>query len=240
MLHAVISSLMDFDLALFQSVNRLCGQSLTLDHLADRFESVQLKGLAFLGTFGMLWFRRTEAQTRQRGILLLTLLAIVLSVIVARLLADLLPFRQRPMFTPGIGYRAPLFKLDSYFENWSSFPSDTAAVMFSITTGFWLLSRWVGLLWVCFGMLATAARIYFGLHYPGDALVGALIGFGVTLAITNRFMLVRISAPILAVEQRAPAMVYGVLFPFLHEVSTLFSFTRSIYRSVLHLFVGYG
>jgi hypothetical protein len=52
--------------------------------------------------------------------------AIVVSLFVARLFANLLPFRVRPMFTSGIGYRPPLFEMGAYFENWSSFPSDTA------------------------------------------------------------------------------------------------------------------
>jgi len=236
MSYTFLSDLKNFDLELFQSINGLCGHNLLVDHLVRSFDSVQLKGLVFLSTFGVLWFRPTEAQARQRETLVLMLFAIVLSVVVARILANLLPFRDRPMFTSGIGYRAPLFQLDSYFENWSSFPSDNAAVVFAITAGFWLLSRWWGLMWACFGIVAMGARVYLGLHYPGDVLVGALIGMGVTTAINTEFMHARIASPIVAVERRLPALFYGLLFPFLYEVSTLFWFARSIYHSILHLF----
>jgi undecaprenyl-diphosphatase len=157
---------------------------------------------------------------------------------VARVFADLLPFRMRPMFVSDIGYRAPLLMTDAYFENWSAFPSDTAAIIFAMTTGFWLLSRWWGLLCVSFSISAIVARIYFGLHYPGDALAGALIGVGITLAINNEFLRTRIAAPIVAVEQQAPALFYGLLFPLLLEISTLFSFTRGIYHAISHILGG--
>jgi len=240
MIYAFVSYLRDIDLVLFHTINFYCGQSLMVDHIVAGLESFQLKGLALMGTFGVLWFQRTKTQARQRETLVLVLLAVVLSLVVARTLADLLPFRQRPMFTPGIGYRAPLFQLASTFEDWSSFPSDTASLVFVLTTGFWLLSRWWGLLWACFSIMAMAARVYFGLHYSGDVLAGALIGIGVTIAINNEFIQARIASPIVAVEQRAPAIFYGLLFPFIYEVSTLFAFTRSIRHTIVRLFFGFG
>src|ERR1700693_6265555 len=138
MTNAFISYLSGIDLAVFHSINWWCGQNIFLDHIANRLENAQLKGLAFIGTFGALWFRRTSTHGLQRETLILLLFAIVLSLIVTRGFADLLPFRVRPMFASGIEYRAPLFRIDPYFENWSAFPSDTAAIVFAMTTGFWL------------------------------------------------------------------------------------------------------
>jgi hypothetical protein len=116
----VATSLTNVDQTLFHYINSFCGQSLALDHIANRLDS-QLKGLAFSATFGALWFQRVKKQVRQRQTLVLLLVAIVVSIVVARICADLLPFRERPMFRNDIGYQAPLFRLDSYFEEWSSF-----------------------------------------------------------------------------------------------------------------------
>lgn len=236
---SVSAYLGDLDLTLFHYINGLCGQYLALDHMANRLESGQLKGLAFSATFGVLWFQRAKDQFRRRETLILMLVAIVLSLVIARICADLLPFRVRPMFVPDIGYQAPLFHLDSYFENWSSFPSDTAALLFVMTTGFLLVSRWWGFAWLCFTAMAISARIYFGLHYLGDVLAGALIGIVITIAINNGFVRQRIARPILIFEKQAPGIFYGLLFPFLYEISTLFAFTRSLRHAVTHLLLGF-
>jgi membrane-associated phospholipid phosphatase len=240
MMNAFISYLSGIDLAVFHAINGWCGESIFLDHIANRLENAQLKGLAFIATFGALWFRPTSTHGLQRETLILLLFPIVLSLIVTRGFADLLPFRVRPMFASGIEYRAPLFRIDPYFENWSAFPSDTAAIVFAMTTGFWLLSRSWGLLWASFSIVAIVARIYFGLHYPGDVLAGALIGIGVTLAINNEFTHTRIAAPIVAMERRSPAIFYGLLFPFMYEISSMFSYSRGIYHAISHVLFGFG
>ena len=122
-LSSVITYLGDSDLTLFHYVTGASGQSLALDHIANRLGDSQLKGLAFSATFGAPWFQRwAKHQFRRRQTLILLLVAIILSLVVARVFADLLPFRLRPMFAADIGYRAPLFHTDSYFEDWSSFP----------------------------------------------------------------------------------------------------------------------
>ena len=236
---SVIGYFREFDLTLFHYINSFCGQSLALDHIANRLESGQLKGLLFSATFGALWFHRGKDQFGKRQTLIVLLIAIVLSLILARICADLLPFRVRPMFAADIGYRAPLFHFDSYFEDWSSFPSDTAALMFVMTTGFWLVSRWCGVAWLCFSVLVLSARVYFGLHYPGDIIAGALIAMATTIAINNELVRWRIASPILVFEKRAPAIFYFLLFPFLYEVSTLFAFTRSLRHTVVHLLFGF-
>jgi undecaprenyl-diphosphatase len=236
MIDSFVSYLKEIDFVTFHAINSICGQNLIVDRIVGVLEHSELKGLALMGTFGALWFQRTKTQARQRGILILVLFAVVLSLVVDRALADhLLPFRERPMFTPDIGYRAPLFQQSTTLENWSSFPSDNASLVFVLTTGFWMLSRWWGLLWACFSIMAMAARIYFGIHYPGDVLAGALIGIGVTIAINNEFMQARIASPIVAVELRTSALFYALLLPFLYEVSTLFGFTRSILHAIFRL-----
>jgi undecaprenyl-diphosphatase len=104
-----------------------------------------------------------------------------------------------------------------------------------MTTGFWLLPRWWGLLWAGFSILAMLARIYFGVHYPGDVVAGVPIGIGITLAINNEFMHAHVAAPIVAVGNRAPAIFYGLMFLFICEVSTLFAYARGIYHAILYL-----
>src|SRR5436305_13241185 len=111
---------------------------------------------------------------RRRETLLVTILTVALSLAANRVISTLLPYRDRPMY--GIGANAPTFEWRADLEHWSSFPSDTATYLFAVATSFWLISRWWGLGFAVFGSFGVLARVYLGLHYPSDILVGALIG----------------------------------------------------------------
>jgi membrane-associated phospholipid phosphatase len=143
MSYQFVSYLRELDLSVFHAVNGFCGQNPKLDQFIIRTDFSSLKGLFFVSTFGALWFQRADDQARRRQTLIIMVIAIFVSIIAARAAAILLPFRIRPMFVSDIGFHAPLFSVGNY-EDWSSFPSDTATYYFVITTGFWFLSRWWG------------------------------------------------------------------------------------------------
>ena len=103
-----------------------------------------------------------------------------------------------------------------------------------MTTGFWLVSRWWGLLWLCFSLLAPAARVYFGLHYPGDIFAGALIGITITIAINNEFVRHRIALPMLIFEKQAPLFSMVCCF---HSFMKFLRSSASLGRFVTRLFI---
>ncbi len=68
-----------------------------------------------------------------------------------------------------------------------SFPSAHSTVAFIIAT---TLSHRYGryrFLWYSIAGLVGLSRVYLGVHYPGDVVVGAAIGYGVTKAIILAF-----------------------------------------------------
>lgn len=156
--HSVISYLRELDISVFQAINSYCGQNATFDRLLIRLDFSALKGLAFMASFGALWFQRKNDQVWRRETLLIMIFTILLSIVAARAAAIMLPFRIRPMFVPDIGYHAPQYSVGNY-EDWSAFPSDTATYFFVITTGFWLMSRWLGFLWACLSTVVIVARV---------------------------------------------------------------------------------
>lgn len=57
-----------------------------------------------------------------------------------------------------------------------SFPSDHAAIAFAIAVSVWFAWPRLGGWMVAAAALVAASRVYVGVHYPGDVIVGAALG----------------------------------------------------------------
>lgn len=64
-----------------------------------------------------------------------------------------------------------------------SMPSDHATATFAIATAVILRLRGPGVVLLVLALLVSAGRVFLGLHYPSDVLVGALLGAGTALAL---------------------------------------------------------
>jgi undecaprenyl-diphosphatase len=67
----------------------------------------------------------------------------------------------------------------------ASFPSDHAAAGFAIATALVLVHPRLGAVALVGAAVMSYARVFDGLHYPGDVLAGALIGIGVGWALMH-------------------------------------------------------
>jgi undecaprenyl-diphosphatase len=230
------------NLPIFHAINGLCGTSPFLDRLIAVLDFPGLKGLVLFGTFGALWFQPKKDQPRTRRILIVTLIGMALAIVAARIVALSLPFEVRPMYAPDIGYCEPLgSKQDYNFEAWSAFPSDQAAMMFALSTGFWFASRAAGIFVGVFSCIAFFARVFLGIHYPIDILVGALIGITAVILLNFQQIRDKLGFSVLIFEKRFPAFFYCFLFLVLSEVGTIFSVSRRLGAAVIHVLTGkYG
>ncbi len=230
--------LVNIDLSIFHAINDYCGRSWAFDHLLGSLQGNNLIGGGlYLASFWAMWLHPTDGQAR-REILITLLFAVVLSLILNRLLSVIVPFRVRPMYEPGIGFRAPLYDEPPHYdlESWSSFPSDNATFFFALTTGFWLLSRRLGIFFAVFSIAwGTLPRVYFGIHYPSDVLVGALIGIGVTIALERQRVRGLVASPVLALKERAPTCFNFLMFLLTFETANLFVNLRRSGKGFLHL-----
>lgn len=58
----------------------------------------------------------------------------------------------------------------------NSFPSDHTIIFFTMAVTFWLFKRKHTYLWILLAVLVGFSRIWAGVHYPADILVGAILG----------------------------------------------------------------
>jgi membrane-associated phospholipid phosphatase len=218
------------DLLLFHALNGLSDQRVV------SYGSWFLQGTS-LGTIlmmaGLWWFWFKEK--RHQGPILAILIGVIASIIIARLMANLMPFRLRPMYTSGIEYQAPqLPESVGAFrqEDWSAFPSDHAALYFAIAYGLWRLSRPAGIAAFSFAILAGgAARIILGIHYPLDVIAGGLVGISAVAASLWLTKAVHFQH-VLFIKDEYPYVFYSSMFLITVEISTVFYDIRLFARGI--------
>jgi undecaprenyl-diphosphatase len=188
-----------------------------------------LKGGAVVALVWWAWFRPSINRNDNRHYLLCGIIACVLSVGVARTLAHVLPYRERPLRTPAVHFQKPYGTDDQYLINWSAFPSDHAAIFFALAMAILFTWRAAGIVALCHVLVFICLpRIYLGFHYPTDILAGAAIG--IAIASLSRFLVVREAVARFAVPwlKDSPATFYACLFILTFQIATIFESTRAI------------
>ena len=171
---------MDWDWGLFQLINGWAGRWALLDEAMRLVASDY--GLTTAISLGLvaLWFEGRYRSTRapnQRAVLMAGFSLLITNALLK--LCNAIYFRPRPFYARSINL---LF----YHPTDSSFPSNAATVGFAIAVSVWLRNRRAGLGFIFAALLFAFARIFCGIHYPGDVLAGALLGGGVSYLLTRQ------------------------------------------------------
>jgi undecaprenyl-diphosphatase len=192
------------------------------------------KGLVLLPVLWWLWFRPGERAQWRREIVIATTLSGILALFIGRALADLLPFRARPINTPGLHeHFVSILHRESMLPTWSSFPSDHAILWTSVAVGIFIASRRIGI----FALLYTAfficaPRAYLGFHYPTDLLAGAAIGIVITYAMTRDAIRNLYAPSVLRWMDRYPGVSAMLAFVLCLELVTQFEELRKFASSL--------
>ena len=121
----------------------------------------------FLAIFVILfWFTKDR---ENKIMLMCASIAFVLAEIIGKF-AGLLHFNHQPF--------AVLSNTNQLIEKAinNSFPSDHTILFFSFCMSFWLFKKGKWIIWILLAILVGISRIWVGVHYPFDVLVGAFIG----------------------------------------------------------------
>jgi membrane-associated phospholipid phosphatase len=224
-----------FDAIIIHWMNPLVGRSAFLDRVANSLVWNPIPSSLLLATFWAFWLRPADAATSRhtRERLVATLWAGIASVVIARTLALQLPFRGRPRFDPTLHFLIPAgaagANTNTFFIDWSSFPSDTAVMFFTLAAGLYGVSRSIGLMAMLFvAFIMCFPRAYVGYHYPTDILAGILIGALCAYCFNLAGVRRRLAVPVLNWERLSPQSFYPALFLLTFQFATYFVSLRGV------------
>ncbi len=160
-----------------------------------------------------------------------------LALVVARI-AQNISERPRPIFADIPGFRIPLGTEVDIPADWSSFPSDTAALGFALAAAVFLTSRPLGVVCLFWALVVTSLpRVYAGYHYPSDMLAGGLIGVASVLAVAY-FPPRRVIALTRGAMNRSQPVYYGAVFVILYATATMFFDVRQTLSAIAEIAQG--
>lgn len=191
-------------------------------------------GALMLIAWYVLFDKKQPRRLREGSELLVcTIAGSSIAALVVRIVAHLIPFRLRPMATPGLHFVPPVDGFQS-LNAWSSFPSDHAMVFFLAATGIFFVSRKAGsLAYLLVALLVCLPRLYLGFHWPTDILVGALVGtgFGWATKIPPFHRLMR--ELIFSWYAKQPGSFLAAMFFFTFQLGTTFQDANNIFATSL-------
>ena len=229
-----------FDASIIYFVNSFVHRSFAVDAtLALIATNTLFSGGAIAAVIWWAWFRRNPNQSVNREFLSCGILTAFLSVVAARGLAALLPYRDRPIHRPELHLRMPFVFNESTVVHWSSFPSDHAAMFCALALSIYFVSRRAGIAAFCYVLLFVCApRLYMGFHYPTDLVVGALIGIGVAYLARIESFRKATTLPVLQYKERSPGIFYAGFFIVMFQIAITFASFRHIARFFAELVGG--
>lgn len=219
-----------FDFTILTFLNHFARRSEQFDKFVDLlFGNMLLEGGFITALLWWAWFRGRETAKRDRTFVVAGMGLTVIALVATRIVALLIPNRVRPRYVPELHFQLPLGSGNYDMFNWSSFPSDHAVLYFCLGTILFFISRRVGALALLHAFFVVCmTRIYLGIHYPTDILVGIVIGVGSACLALQPRVRQMISRPVFHWMETSPRSFYpcfslGMLtiaseFAPLHEV----------------------
>lgn len=208
-----------------------------LDRLVSFIANNDLfKGFIAMSVVWWLWLRQEPTTNREdnrdvREHLIATLIACLVALALARVLAQTLPFRPRPFSLSVFDGSFALSRAYAGFDEWSSFPSDHATLFIALAVGVWCAHARAGLLLLIYvTVMILLPRVYLGMHYPTDILVGGAIGALIAWALNLAPVRQRIARPFLQWHQFSPGTFYACAFLLTSQIAVLFDPVRKAAR----------
>jgi undecaprenyl-diphosphatase len=229
-----------FDSSIINFFNKFSQQSWVFDNISSFLAGNNLvKGGIFTIAIWWLWFKTfktNEEKSDVRERIISIILSCLTAVLLARTLALLLPYRERPLHEVALNFILPFGMDSSALTTWSSFPSDHAVLFFALCTGLLFISKKIGIYAFIYTTIFIALpRVYLGLHYPTDIICGGLLGIAIAWFANQNFVRTKISKPILSWTKKTPGLFYALFFLITYQIADLFDASRSFIHFAMQI-----
>lgn len=153
------------DYKLFQLINQFAGNNDVIDYAMIFSAQVLIIFLAF-GAVSLAIFR---AKLWGKELFFDTAIGVCAALFINWLI-PLFYLRPRPFLDHAVVQLLPIDPASK------SFPSDHAAISFAIAMAVFQYNKFWGIIFFILASFVSIGRIYGGIHYPADIIVGAMIG----------------------------------------------------------------
>jgi undecaprenyl-diphosphatase len=231
--HPVLKTALDlpFEAALNHTARLYTWFDYTL-RILDRFPMFQ--GVALMA---LLCGALVEARRRSDVLLIVAgVISASLATVLSRLVQHFLPPSPRPMYDPALHFVPPLGADVGALRDWTSYPSDHAALLAGLACTLFLVRPRLGLFAFAWVAALGLVRMYGGYHYLSDTVGGWLVGAGTVLALSAA-PLDRLE-PAVAWAWRYRFLAAALLFVAAVEAADMFDDVRGMAKFVLQAIRG--
>jgi undecaprenyl-diphosphatase len=195
-----------------------------------------LKGGVLVTICWYIWFEGSVIQIeKNRKGIFTTIIFSFVALFITRITVHLSTFRPRPFLNKSLALFLPENLNIEAFSHESSFPSDHATLFMALSYGIWKTNKKIGIVGLIYTIIfILIPRIYLGLHYPSDILIGSLIGI-ICVELGFRFNISnKLNQYLFYFAEKKPQYFYPLLFLLSYQIADLFEDTRTLMGYLLH------